>query len=238
MRLKKKVFIIQICIIAFFIVGCSKSPQDYYPMKENTTMKYKIVMETRKRDNINSNSIDIKKTDMELERVFLSPEKLKEKEVFPIKQNFGNNRVSYLYVTKEKDGYAMYAEKGMNAKEPTIHNDPKYFIKNPIEVGNKWDYKGVMINAPNQLPVTLVCNIDSITDSVSVPMGTFEKCLIVKCEGQAEFSYPLLGTIKFNNSIRWWFAPGVGIVKSEQINSCSLDTIPTSTTYMELISKK
>jgi len=76
MRLKKKVFIIQICIIAFFIVGCSKSPQDYYPMKENTTMKYKIVMETRKRDNINSNSIDIKKTDMELERVFLSPEKL------------------------------------------------------------------------------------------------------------------------------------------------------------------
>jgi hypothetical protein len=230
-------FAIFICAITFFIVGCSKSAQDYYPIKENTTMKYKYVIEKRVRANFNSSSIDVIKTDNEWERVFLAPEKLKEKEVFPIKNSMNNRISGNQYVIKEKDGFAIYAVKTANAKEPKIYNNPMYFIKYPIEVGNKWDRDEEMGNVSERYPVKLVCNIDSITDSVSVPFGVFEKCLKVKCEGHKEVSIPLVGTIKLSKSLIMWFAPGVGYVKAESVDSSSLDTIPTITTYIELILK-
>lgn len=236
MRFKKYVYFMLVIPLFYIVVACGKSTPDYYPIKENESRKYKVSTEFRNRKNINSNTIDSRKSDSEYERVFLAQQKLKDKDVIPIKMVYSNNRYSTVYMIKEKDGCAFFAYAEVGDQNIIYYDHPNYVLKIPVEVGRKWERNEKMSNITERYPVKLVCNVESISDTVIVPKGTFEKCVKVHCEGTYDLTYPLIGIIKFTKTMDYWLAPGEGYVKGIYRDSCSLDTIMTTNRIEELVS--
>jgi hypothetical protein len=130
------------------------------------------------------------------------------------------------------------------AREKTIDlkteytEDSHYIFQFPLQVGTEWQdttiSKALIKTGPPQktefhivarVPVT--ARIDSMTDTVKVPAGTFKNCMRVNISGDAftnAGNYVGMTIVRINETN--WYAPGVGLVKSlrnESTKSKALD---------------
>lgn len=70
---------------------------------------------------------------------------------------------------------------------------------------------------PRRLPVTLRYTITAVDDTVTVPAGTFERCVRVEARGRATVPVDRANAkaeVQVTHSD--WYAPGVGLVKSRR----------------------
>ena len=84
-------------------------------------------------------------------------------------------------------------------------------------------------------PVTLDYVIESTSDTVDVPAGRFSGC--VRAVGNGRFNADVgnyIGRTDINVRVTDWYAPDVGLVRSERIETTSADALNYGALVMEL----
>ena len=183
-------------LIVLLLAGCGGSPaDDYFPLKEGLSRTY---------------SIDgaIVKTVENFE-----VRKLDRKKVIPQKIDL-NGVTSFSFIRETNKGQVLFATQTSKSAEPEILDTLVYIYKEPFKSGTSWekDFTTTVMMESVTFPLTYV--VQNKKETVTVPAGTFEKCMKVVAKGEVERDKGLLGTVKINIVKTDWYAPKVGLVKS------------------------
>lgn len=188
---------------AMGLAGCHRQQAgaaDYFPLKAGAAWTFRFSASTGATG--------------ELTTTNLAPARLFGGKVVP-QRNSGGARSYTEYFAEDHDGIRHVAIETANGLESRM-NDHSYVIKYPIRVGTAWRETERTLDGTTYEATT---TIESVTDKVSVPAGTFTGCVRVRSTGSAS---PVRGVS--TGAIRiasreiavednYWLAPGVGPVK-------------------------
>jgi hypothetical protein len=159
----------------------------YYPLKAGRRWEYKVTS-----DRSDTKTLVITNQ---------APKEVNERTVIPRKWEMGKT-VFFQLMGKDEGGVYRFAEQG-GEKAPPIPITPKeYELKYPVTEGTTWDLTAKVGDV--KVPVNLT--IESVTDTVTVPAGTFKNCVKVKTAGEEKG--------RASVTAYEWYAPQVGVVKS------------------------
>jgi len=166
---------------------CDELSESYFPLKEGMRWEY----------NVTSNQGETKK----LLITNLAPREVNGIKVTPRKSELGGSTFIEL-MKKDDTGIYRYAEqKGENAP-PSLITPIECHLKFPVAQGNSWKMATKLGNSTVNLSLT----IESLSDEVRVPAGTFKDCVKIKQVGENDAGTAVMGYE--------WYAPKVGVVKS------------------------
>jgi hypothetical protein len=131
----------------------------------------------------------------------LAPREVNGVKVTPRKWEMGGASFIEL-MEKDDSGIYRYAEQGAENQPPVMITPKEYHLKFPVTQGSSWNMTTRLDN--NTVKVSLT--VESVSDEVTVPAGTFKDCLEIKQVGENAAGASVLAYE--------WYAPGVGIVKS------------------------
>jgi hypothetical protein len=166
---------------------CDELGESYYPLKEGMRWEYIVL----------SDKSDTKK----LIITNLAPREVHGKKVTPRKWELGGNTFIE-FMEKDDSGIYRYAEQVGEKGTPTLVTPKECHLKFPITEGNNWTMTTKFGNSTLNVAFT----IESVSEDVTVPAGTFKDCLKIKQVGGNDADASIMGYE--------WYAPKVGIVKS------------------------
>jgi len=189
--------LIAVALTLFFLLPGSscfgETAEKYYPLKEGMKWVYAIISGQPGTQKIVITN--------------LAPKEVKGKTVTPRKWEVGGG-VKYNYVALDDYGVYRYAEQKTATAEPQVISPKMYYLRNPMDRGTSWDMEVKTDEEDLKVNVT----IESISETVQVPAGTYKDCVKVKHEGGGLLKKD--GDTKLSVSAYEWYAPGVGTVKS------------------------
>jgi hypothetical protein len=166
---------------------CDELSESYYPLKEGMRWEYLVI----------SNSTDTKK----LIITNLAPREVQGRKVMPRKWDLAGH-VFIEFMEKDDSGIYRYAEQAGDQGAPTLVSPKEYHLRFPINEGDSWNMSTKMGNSTLNVAFTM----ESVSENVTVPAGTYKDCLKVKQVGGNDAGASVMGYE--------WYAPKVGIVKS------------------------
>jgi hypothetical protein len=166
---------------------CDELSESYYPLKEGMRWEYLVI----------SNASDTKK----LTITNLTPKEVQGKKVTPRKWDLGGN-VFIEFMEKDDSGIYRYAEQVGDKGAPTLVTPKECHLRFPFTEGNSWNMATKLGNSTMNVTLTL----ESVSEEVKVPAGTFKDCLKIKQVGGNDAGASVMGYE--------WYAPKVGVVKS------------------------
>jgi hypothetical protein len=131
----------------------------------------------------------------------LAPREVNGVKVTPRKWELGSSTFFEL-MKEDGSGVYRYAEQVSETAPPSLVTPMEYHLKFPIAQGDNWDMVTKVANGV--LTVNLM--IESVSDEVRVPAGTFKDCLKIRQVGENKDGTAVMGYE--------WYAPKVGVVKS------------------------
>jgi hypothetical protein len=156
----------------------------------------------------------------------LAPRQVNGTEVTPRKWELGGTTFFEL-MKKDDTGIYRYAEQAGDKAPPSVVTPIECHLKFPIALGTSWKMSTKLGDRTLNLNLT----IESVSDEVKVPAGTFRDCVEVKQVGGNEAGAEVMGYE--------WYAPKVGVVKSiVTIKTKSQDKTITEVRTYELVSVK
>jgi len=184
--------IITALILSLFLVmagnaRCDELSESYYPLKAGLRWEYLVI----------SSTSDTKK----LIITNLAPQEVQGKRVTPRKLDLGGH-VFIEFMEKDNTGIYRYAEQIGEKGSPTLVTPKECHLRFPITEGNSWNMATKIGNSTLNVTLTL----ESVSEEVKVPAGTFKDCLKIKQVGGNDAGASVMGYE--------WYAPKVGIVKS------------------------
>ena len=120
--------------------------------------------------------------------------------VTPRKWELGGSTFIEL-MKQDETGVYRYAEQKGEQAPPNLITPMECHLKFPIAQGSSWNMATKLGNSPVNLSLT----IESLSDEVKVPAGTYKDCVKIKQAGEDA------GTSVMGYE---WYAPKVGVVKS------------------------
>lgn len=175
-------------LLAAHTVQGAESGDTYFPLKPGMSWTYEIVSDkhpTQKVVVTNLPSREVKGTKVTLR-----------------KSEAGGPARFYLVGSDDK-GIFRFGEQKSETAEPEIITPRDYYIRNPATTGTTWDTTAKM--GPEEVNINLT--IESTSDSVTVPAGTYKDCLKIKHVGGNKDKSLTVEAYE-------WYAPEVGLVKS------------------------
>jgi hypothetical protein len=125
--------------------------------------------------------------------------------------------------------------------EPEVISPSLYVIRNPEKIGTTWVINYETNFFTQNMKVPLKCYIVDTNAVVTVPAGTFEKCLRVYCVGSAKKNLgQSYGIAEVGIESHDWFAPAVGSIKSianERSNNLMMGAGGTLSIQLENLKK-
>lgn len=190
-----------IVLVLFIILyGCGSKSESYYPTGEGKSWVYQ--------KSTVSGFIGVDAGDKKVIVTNMPSRDLSNNKVIPKKYE-QDGKVNFIYISEKKNGVSVFARQGTNSIEPTIFKDPIYVLKYPIQKGTSWEAT-VFLNLMGwKNPLILKYEIDNIDDTVTVPAGSFNKCIKVKGFGQIKTDIGGFITREEHD----WYAPNVGWIK-------------------------
>jgi hypothetical protein len=195
-------------VISIVAVCCSASigyAASYYPDELGNTWFF------RSTDGIDERIITIR-----------GPETING-EVVKIIAEQTNNNVNQLFIKTELDGVKLF--RSVVSLDPLgditfDYSPPQTFLPIPIELGSQWTVQSeTEIPLAGRIRTTNRAEVVAIED-VTVPAGTFRKCL--KIEQNIILSLTI-ADLELSNAM--WLAPNIGIVKSIDTNEIVFELI-------------
>jgi hypothetical protein len=179
-------------LLAFSLVTpgqgrCDELGESYYPLKAGMRWEYSVT----------SDQGATKK----LLITNLAPREVQGAKVTPRKWELGGSIFIEL-MKKDDTGIYRYAEQTGENAPPNLVTPMECHLKFPIAQGNSWNMATKVGNSLLNVSLT----IESVSDEVKVPAGTFKDCLKIKQVGENAAGTAVMGYE--------WYAPKVGIVKS------------------------
>jgi hypothetical protein len=186
--------------------------QSYFPLKEGGRWEYNVI----------SDRSDTKK----LLITNLAPRDVNGTKVTPRKWELGGSIFIEL-MKQDETGTYRYAEQKGEQAPPDLITPMECHLKFPIVEGSSWNMAAKLGNSTVNVSLT----IESLSDEVKVPAGTFKDCLKIKQKGENDAGTSVMGYE--------WYAPKVGVVKSlVTIKQKSKDGTQSETRTYQLVSFK
>jgi hypothetical protein len=161
--------------------------ESYFPLKEGMRWEYNVI----------SDQGATKK----LLITNLAPREVSGVKVTPRKWELGG--VTFVELMKKDDsGIYRYAEQKGEQAPPSLVTPIECHLKFPIAEGSSWNMPAKLGNSMVNVSLT----IESLSDEVKVPAGTFKDCIKIKQVGENDAGTSVMGYE--------WYAPKVGVVKS------------------------
>jgi hypothetical protein len=194
------------------VAGCRETDPGYFPLEEGWSWGYRVVVDTK----------NLGKATYRSYVANLPRQALDESQVTPRLVHDGR----VYYYTEEAGGIRRVASRA--GEDGTALAAPgHYVLKRPLEPGNSWRvaseshllrrqvfYTRGLTTLKIAAGLELRYTIEAVDDVVTVPRGTFTRCLRIR--GVGETTYDLghpFKTITIEVESTEWFAPGVGLVK-------------------------
>ncbi len=165
---------------------CGELDESYYPLKQGLRWEYNVTTDGGKPQKLIITN--------------LAPREVNGVKVTPRKWEIGGHTFFEL-MEKTDSGIYRYADQPAENAPPTVITPKEYHLKFPIVDRNSWN----MTTKVGKTSLNLNLIIESVSDEVRVPAGTYKDCLKVKQIGENE-GVSVLGYE--------WSAPNVGVVKS------------------------
>jgi hypothetical protein len=166
---------------------CDELSESYFPLKEGMRWEYNVI----------SDQGGTKK----LLITNLAPREVQGTKVTPRKWELGGTTFIEL-MKKDDSGIYRYAEQPGENAPPSLITPIECHLKFPVAQGNSWNMATKLGNSNLSISLT----IESVSDEVKVPAGTFKDCLKIKQVGENDAGTAVMGYE--------WYAPKVGVVKS------------------------
>ena len=161
--------------------------ESYFPLKEGMRWEYNVISDhgaTKK-----------------LLITNLAPREVSGVKVTPRKWELGG--ATFIELMKQDEtGVYRYAEQKGESAPPSLITPMECHLRFPIAEGSSWNMAAKVGNSTVNLSLT----IESLSDEVKVPAGTFKDCIKVKQVGENDAGTSVMGYE--------WYAPKVGVVKS------------------------
>ena len=204
--MNSKLIIIKSGLIIFILIFLSSwnvfAEDKYFPLDEGFTWNYTIKTDGKAHD-----ETMVIKT---LPKKYLLGSKL-----IPRQIETGGKK-TFEFFDKNDEGVYVYAAQESGIAKPELKEKPYFYIKKPYRVGNTWEghYKTKHLMEPVKFPIKVT--IQSVDETVTVPAGKFSKCLKLTKTGEINENHGgYFGESKVIVEESLWYAPGVGLVKSE-----------------------
>ena len=186
--------------------------ESYFPLKEGMRWEYNVV----------SDQAATKK----LLITNLAPREVKGAKVMPRKWDLGGSTFIE-FMKKDETGIYRYAEQKGEQAPPSLITPMECHLRFPIAEGTSWKMATKLGNSTVNVSLT----IESLSDAVKVPAGTFKDCVKVKQVGENDAGTFVMGYE--------WYAPKVGVVKSlVTIKQKSKEGAKSETRTYQLVSFK
>jgi hypothetical protein len=131
----------------------------------------------------------------------LAPREVNGVKVAPRKWELGG--ATFIELMKQDEtGVYRYAEQKGEQAPPSLITPMECHLKFPIAEGSSWNMAVKLGNSTVNVSLT----IESLSDEVKVPAGTFKDCVKIKQVGENDAGTSVMGYE--------WYAPKVGVVKS------------------------
>ena len=128
---------------------------------------------------------------------------------------------------QDETGVYRYAEQKGEQAPPSLITPMECHLRFPIAEGSSWNMAAKLGN--NTVNVSLT--IESLSEEVKVPAGTFKDCVKIKQAGENDAGTSVMGYE--------WYAPKVGVVKSlVTIKQKSKEGTKSETRTYQLVSFK
>lgn len=186
--------------------------ESYFPLKEGMRWEYDVI----------SDQGATKK----LLITNLAPREVSGAKVTPRKWELGGATFIELMKQDETGVYRFAEQKGEQAP-PDLITPMECHLKFPIAEGSSWTMAAKLGNSTVNVSLT----IESLSDEVKVPAGTFKDCVKIKQVGENDAGTSVMGYE--------WYAPKVGVVKSlVTIKQKSKEGTKSETRTYQLVSFK
>ena len=176
-------------IAYFFLVSTTgSSDKDYYPLSEDQLWEYEITGEKPEQ------SVNLR---FETGKA----RKLHGYEAIPLLVSGLNGLPNVVFISMDHNGiFQIGGPQEVDGEVPSedISSELDYILKFPLEIGTSWHNENRDMIESSQ--------IESISDTVTVPAGTFMQCVLVR-------TVIKLSSGEHHSDKTTWFAPGVGPVK-------------------------
>lgn len=186
--------------LPFFAAGCGQQETSLYPLAPGLSWEYQISAKKM----LGGGQAAMTVTN-------LPPRQLGGRDVVPQKME-ALGRSAFTFIAQDNTG--IYEHASQEDGEPEIKKTPVYLLKYPVQVGTSWDDASKTELLQEKIPVTIKSTIESVTEAVTVPAGTFNNCVKVRGVGKAKKSMGLFGVAKIDVESATWMCPGIGVVKS------------------------
>lgn len=211
--------------------GCDNGPADYFPLDPDRYWQYDVVRTTM--DGANK------------QKYLIETRPAREWNGHPVQVRQTVDGHLFFY-REHADGINRVARK-LRAEAAAIATDPTLLVlpRAPV-VGARWrqaSHTAVLENTgpPWETlfritqPVDLDFTIASTSDTVRVGAGEFSDCLRVV--GNGRFSTDVgnyIGRAEISVSVTEWYAPNVGLVRSERVETTDAEALNHGSIVMEL----
>ena len=186
--------------------------ESYFPLKEGMRWEYNVI----------SDQGATKK----LLITNLAPREVSGTKVTPRKWELGGSTFIEL-MKQDETGIYRYAEQKGEQAPPSLITPMECHLKFPIAEGSSWNMATKLGNSTVNVSLT----IESLSDEVKVPAGTFKDCVKIKQVGENDAGTSVMGYE--------WYAPKVGVVKSlVTIKQKSKEGTKSETRTYQLVSFK
>ena len=161
--------------------------ESYFPLQEGRRWEYNVI----------SDQGATKK----LLITNLAPREVSGVKVTPRKWELGGSTFIEL-MKQDETGVYRYAEQKGESAPPSLITPMECHLRFPLAEGSSWEMAAKVGNSTVNLSLTM----ESLSDDVKVPAGTFKDCLKIKQVGENDAGTSIIGYE--------WYAPKVGVVKS------------------------
>ena len=186
--------------------------ESYFPLKEGMRWEYNVI----------SDQGATKK----LLITNLAPREVSGTKVTPRKWELGGSTFIEL-MKQDETGVYRYAEQKGEQAPPSLITPMECHLKFPVAEGSSWNMATKLGNSTVNISLT----IESLSDEVKVPAGTFKDCVKIKQVGENDAGTSVMGYE--------WYAPKVGVVKSlVTIKQKSKEGTKSETRTYQLVSFK
>ena len=217
--------------ISVLCVSCTSDDPSYFPLNKGYKWHYDVALITR--DGLENQKYILNN---------LGKSELEGKPVY-LRQSLDGTT---LYYSVDENGIVYLGNIDNSELGKAFHADKQIVMHYPLNMDTTWEQttmtRLLKKTGPPQktelkiiAKVPLEVKIESITDVVNVPAGHFKDCLKISMTGSTmKDAGNYVGLTLVNVKQTNWYAPGIGLVKMERVETTRSDALDKGSLLVEL----
>lgn len=228
MVVKKAVVFVSCLFLALLVSGRCCLAAEYFPLREGLTRELRMTL-TQGDDSGTAEFVLTTGPKVNIDGV--------EAVGVTTTPRFKGGTLTRTFFQENETGVKIVAEQDAGDRTPKSNTKEEWEFKYPLAVGNSWTETDEVLFLKEKASVPVVHTIEKVDESVTVPAGTFEKCVRIRScfSGKVNLgSYG--GNPRVTTESTRWYAPGAGEIKTMVSVGCDDPQMGGGKALIELLS--